>query len=102
MTTDSVSLRFDFLVPELVTTKKGRKLASGYKLIRIVRAHRCGVEDFDGMFERDSNKLAEFFRPGVEKKLADEAAGWPVHFRGVSVMRHPWEETPAVDDPRWV
>lgn len=102
MTTDSVSLRFDYLVPELVATKSGRKLASGYKLVRITRAHRCGVDDFDGLFARDPNKLSDMFRESLEKALQAEYGDWPVHFRGVAVMRHPWDETPTENDPRWL
>jgi hypothetical protein len=100
--TDSVSLRFDYLVPEIVVTKAGRKLASGYKLVRIVRAHRCGVDDFDGLFGRDPNRLADMFREGLEKKLQQEYGEWPVRFRGVSLMRHPWNTNPTMDDPNWI
>lgn len=101
--TDSVSLRVDFSVPVLVTTKSGKKLASGYELKQFVLAHRIGVEDFDGpMFNGDSQKLLEAFIQGITKKLVAEAAGWAVTFKGYAIMRHPCAETPAVDDPRWV
>lgn len=99
--TDSVSLRFDYLVPELVLTPKGRKLASGYKLVRIVKLHRCGVDDFDNLFERNSNKLADMFRESLEKSLQAEYGDWPIHFRGFALMRHPWDDMPAENDPRW-
>jgi hypothetical protein len=90
------------LVPEFVVTKSGRKLASGYKLVRIVKAHRCGVDDFDGLFGRDPNRLADMFREGLEKKLQADYGEWPVRFQGVALMRHSWEETPAENDPRWL
>lgn len=99
--TDSISLRVDYQVPVLVTTKSGQKLASGYDIRRFVLPHRIGVDDYEAL-GLDSQKLWEMFRPRFEAKIAAEAAGWPVHFRGISVLRHPWEETPALDDPRWV
>ena len=100
---DSVSLRVDFSVPVLVTTKSGKKLASGYELKRFVLAHRIGVEDFDGpMFQGNAQKLLEMFSQGITKKLEAEAAGWKVTFKGFSIMRHPCAETPKMEDPRWV
>ena len=100
---DSVSLRVDYSVPTLVTTKKGKKLASGFELKRFVLAHRIGVEDFDGpMFKGDVQKLWEMFRPRFEEKLAADAAGWSVTFKGLSILRHPCDETPKEDDARWV
>lgn len=101
--TDSVSLRVDFSVPVLVTTKSGKKLASGYELKRFVLAHRIGVEDFDGpMFNGDSQKLLEMFVQGITRKLEAEAAGWKVTFKGYSILRHPAAETPKIDDERWL
>lgn len=100
---DSVSLRVDYSVPVLVTTKSGKKLAKDYELRRFVLAHRIGVDDFDGpMFNRDPQKLWEMFRPRFEEKLVAEAAGWKVTFRGLSVLRHSVEETPTENDDRWL
>jgi len=102
-TPDSISLRFDFSVPVLVTTKKGKVLASTYELKRFVRAHRIGVDDFDGpMFNRDLNKLVAMFLPQFEAKLQAQYGAWKVYYKGVSMMRHSFDETPGVDDPRWV
>ncbi len=102
MTDDSISLRFEYSVPVLVTTKKGRKLATGYELKRFVKAHRIGVDDFEGpMFDRDAQKLVEMFRPQFEKKLQAEYGDWRVIFKGFAIMRHAWDEIPSEDDERW-
>jgi hypothetical protein len=42
------------------------------------------------------------FREGLEKKLQQEYGEWPVRFRGVSLMRHPWNTNPTMDDPNWI
>lgn len=104
--TPSVSLRLDYSVPVLVKTRSGMK-ASGYELRRFVLAHRIGVDDFDAPlsaagFGGSVEKLVEACGKGLEKKLQDAAHGWPIRFRGVSVLRHPAAETPKMDDPRWV
>lgn len=98
---DSVSLRYDFSVPELVKTPTGKYLASGYKLTSVVVAHLCGVDDFAALFGGDVNKLAAMFRQMAERKLP-ASEGWKVEFRGVASLTHRWEETPAENDARWM
>lgn len=100
---DSISLRIDYSVPILVTTKSGKKMARGYELQRFVLAHRIGVEDYETLCGRDPQKLMNLLCiERYEAKLQAKYGDWPVRFRGVSVMQHPAAETPKMDDLRWV
>ena len=95
-TSDSVSFRLNYFVPELVKTKNGM-LASGYKIVRIPRRHVCDVYDY----KTHSSEIMQSDRERLEKKLTREAAGWPIKFLGASVMSHPYDENPDVNDASW-
>jgi len=99
---DSVSLRLDYSVPVLVKTKSGMK-ARAYEIQRFVLAHRIGVEDYETLCGRDPQKLMQMILiERYEAKLQAKFGDWPVRFRGVSVLVHKADETPTINDERWV
>ena len=99
---DTISLRVDFKVPTLVSTKNGQKLASGFELKRIVLPGLIGTNDYKTLFSKNPEKLLEMCLPEIMKKLQEEAAGWSVTFCGYTLMTHHWGYTPDEDHPDWI